>query len=259
MADFGSAKTGSFFLSEASIYLGPQADLYKLNPATHLLGLVKNFSLSYDVGYVELTQGVQNQIVSSTMNKSQLKASWEVFEYTAKNIAFGLGMNGAALTSSPVVTTTSGAVTGTYASPDMTLAVVSATGLVANSWIIVQGATNEEIFVDKIASVATNTLTLTFGIPDNLQSGATVRLATNLDLASTAAQPYLSAAAVSTLSDGTLIRVNLPKVRITKGFTLKADTKAYANLPFEATIYNLVTTDPNYSNFVTRQAELVMG
>jgi len=260
MATFGAAKTGTFMLGEASIMIGAQSDLYKLTPTQHGLGLVKNFQLKSDTGYVDLTQGVQNNIVDSAMNKSQLSASFEVYEYNAKNISYALGLNGSLLTNTSNATTVSVAEsTGTYASPDMSLSVTSATGLAAGNWIVVQGASDDQIYVDKIASIATNVLTLTYGIPDSLLAGAVVRLATSLDLGSTIDQPYLSMAAVGKLRDGTLVRVNVPKIRITKGFNLHFDTKAYGNMPFEATCYNLVTTDANFADFQTRVASLTMA
>ncbi|MDR3436434.1 hypothetical protein [Telmatospirillum sp.] len=260
MSDFGSAVSKTFMLGEATVMLGAQADLYLLTPNINGVGLVKNFSLKGDVGFVDLTQGVQNQIIDSTKNKSQLNSTFEVYEYTAKNIAYALGIDGSSIvTSTLVATTTASAVTGTVASPDMSLPLTSATEFGVGNWILAQGATADQIYVDKIASIATNVLTLTYGIPDSLASGALVRLATNIDLASTVDQPYLSMAAVGKLRDGTLVRVNVPKIRITKGFTMAFDTKNYGNLPFEATVYNLVQSDPNYANFRTRAAELVMA
>lgn len=266
MSNFGTAKTGTFMLGEATVMVGAyganggDSDLFKLNGPQHGLGLVKNFQLKYDTGYVNLTQGLQNNIVDSAMNKSELSCSFEVYEYSAKNIAYALGQNGSLLTNAAVATTVSTAeTTGTYVSPDMSLSVTSATSLTAGSWIIVQGATQDQIYVDLIASVSTNVLTLTYGIPDSLPAGAIVRLAPPQALASTVDQPYLSMAAVGALRDGTLVRINIPKIKITKGFNLHFDTKSYGNMPFEATVYNPVQTDTYYSLFSAQAAQLVMA
>ena len=45
MADFGAANTNTFMLGEATVMIGLPADLYKMTPSTHGIGLVKNFQV----------------------------------------------------------------------------------------------------------------------------------------------------------------------------------------------------------------------
>jgi len=212
----GEAKTNAFMLGSATVMLGPQADLFTLAPSTHSIGLVKNFTTSSEPQYTDLTQGVKNTIVYSVMTSNRIRAQMEVYEYTSKNIAYALGLNGSALTAISASTTTTAAT----------------------------------------AAVATNTLTLNAALPVALASGAVVQKVNPIDVGSTADQPFLSAKIVGQLADGTEVGLLLPKVRITAGFTLGFTTDNFGNLPMEFTCYDLTSDDPNYAVFSGKQGML---
>jgi hypothetical protein len=89
----GESKTTEFLLSQATIMVGPQAKVFELTPALHGIGLVKNVQVTADIGFVELTQGLANQTVSSVNNMINTKISAEVYEYTARNLAYGAGLD----------------------------------------------------------------------------------------------------------------------------------------------------------------------
>ena len=89
----GLATSDEFFLSTATVMIGPQADLMELNVAEHSLGLVKNFSMQSDPTLVELTQGIRNQRVATMVTGTGLKTSWEMYEYTAENLAYAAGLD----------------------------------------------------------------------------------------------------------------------------------------------------------------------
>lgn len=256
MPAFGTAKTNSFMLGEASILIGPQADLRKLNPDDHLLGMVKNFAATNDTGYVELTQGVQNTVVHSTKNRSALRATFEVYEYTSRNIAFSLGLDGADFSTQTVSTALAASVSGSKTTPDTSIDLTSATGFAEGDLILVIGPDDDQIFVDIISGLTGTVATLTYGIPDNLASG-TVKLANDISLASMEAEPFLACVALGNLADGQPVRIEMPKVRITKGFSMNFQTGNYGNLPFELTIYQPVAADPIFTGFETRAARLL--
>jgi len=252
MPDFGSANTGVFSLSEASIFIGPQADLYKLNESNRI-GLTKSFNLKSDVGYVELTEGILNLVVDSQMNKSNLTSSFEVYEYTSKNLAYSLGLDGSTLSPTGAATTIPAGTTGTSETPEMTVTVASPTGITAGKWVVIQGPEQDQMYFDEVASVVTDAVTLTYGVPETLAS-ATMRVVNPIDLGSSKAQPYLSLKAVGQLTDGSPMGVLVPKLRITKGFALALTSKQHGNLPFETTVYRPVSTDPFFSDFSNRSA-----
>ncbi len=248
----GEAKTNAFMLGSATVMIGPQADLFTLAPSTHAIGLVKNFTISSEPQYTDLTQGVKNTIVYSVMTSNRVRAQMEVFEYTSKNIAYALGLNGPPLTPISASTTLSAAVTAAAT----TITVTSATGLTAGNWISIQEGTDDKIFFRRIVSVATNTLTLNAALPVALTSGSVVQRVNKVDVGSTEDQPFLSAKIVGSLADGTEVGLLIPKIRITAGFTMGFVTDNFGNLPFEFTCYDLTSDDPNFSEFGGRQAML---
>ena len=101
----GLAKTDDFLFGTAEVMIGPHADLHDLNPAEHSIGLVKNVAVQQETQYQDLRQGVRNSIVFSKLNQSSVRLSMEVYEYTAKNLAYGLGLDGASLTPTTVSST----------------------------------------------------------------------------------------------------------------------------------------------------------
>lgn len=248
----GEAKTNAFMLGSATVMLGPQADLFTLAPSTHSIGLVKNFTTSSEPQYTDLTQGVKNTIVYSVMTSNRIRAQMEVYEYTSKNIAYALGLNGSALTAISASTTT----TAATAAAATSVVVASATGLTVGTWISIQEGTDDKIFFRQISAVATNTLTLNAALPVALASGAVVQKVNPIDVGSTADQPFLSAKIVGQLADGTEVGLLLPKVRITAGFTLGFTTDNFGNLPMEFTCYDLTSDDPNYAMFSGKQGML---
>jgi hypothetical protein len=245
----GSALTNRFMLGTATVMIGAPSKLYDLKPSSDSVGLVKNFSMASAPSYTELTQGVKNNLVFSVLTKNDVTCSMEVFEYTSKNLTFGLGLDGSSVTAPSVSTTTTGAVVG-----DGTIVVIpvtSATGLAAGDNIMLENNTDDDVHVRKILSIAGLNVTVTraIGTGVTIASGATVRKINRVDVGSLADQPFLAAKVVGKLADGTNCVLLLPKIRITKGFTLAFSSDNFGNLPFEFSIYDLVTTDPFYTDF----------
>lgn len=248
----GEAKTNAFMLGTATVMIGAQSELFSLAPDTHSIGLVKNFTMTSEPGYTDLTQGVKNTIVYSVMTSNTVRAQMEVYEYTSKNISYALGLNGGSLNAQ-----TTGSTLGTaYTALGATISVVSATGLVVGDYIAIQEGTDDKVFFRKITTVATNVLTLSSSVPVNLAVGTFVRKVNAIDIGSKADQPFLCAKIVGTIADGTEIGILVPKLRVTNGFTMGFVTDNYGNLPFEFTVYDLVSTDPNYAEFNGKQAML---
>lgn len=94
MSQAGSAKTESFNIGTATVMIGPMAEVMDLTPEKHSIGLVKNFTFSANDTYTELTQGVTNEIVYSVKTGSEITATMEVYEYTPRNLAYALGLDG---------------------------------------------------------------------------------------------------------------------------------------------------------------------
>lgn len=247
---YGLANTNRFMLGAATLLLGPQADLFNLTRAKHSVGMIKNFALTAEPSFTELTQGVRNTVVFSVMTGHAVRGSAELYEFTPQNIAYTAQMNGAAFVADTnIETTTTAAVDGTT-TPATSITVAAATGLAADDWILIQSPTSPDDAVPrKIVSIATDTLTVAPAIERQIASGATVRRMNFIEVGGKEEVPFYSALVHGVLADGSELTVALPKVRVTNGLNLSFQTNDYGNMPIELGVYDLVATDPHYAVF----------
>lgn len=249
----GFAKTDNFLLSSATVMIGLPAELNDLNPTEHSIGLVKNFTMTSDPAYTDLTQGAKGTIVFSTLTSNPVKASMEVYEYTAANLMYALGLDGADAATPATSTTLSSGVT---ASPAVsTFSVTSATGFAQGKYVLIEGDAIDNFIVRKITGVSGTTITVDHTLPA-IASGSKVTVVNSVDVGSKDEQPFFSAKIAGKLANGEDIVVLIPKLRITKGFNLAFVTNDYGNMPFEFTVYDLVSTDTFYNDFKTANARL---
>lgn len=264
----GLAKTDRFQFSTASILVGPQADQLKLNSVDHSIGLVKNVIVDANPTSIELTQGLQNDVVFSANNSMQLKISAEVYEYTARNLAYGLSLDATSpslFTTSPVPV----ALTAPVAAAATTLTVSSdvSAQFPAGSWAFLQEGTDDVVHLFKVTSsaFASTITTITFtGYP--VPTGMTFTTAAGRigKVNKIDADPNASNASVAVRIIGNLvtdkrpIMLHFPKVKILKGFSMRFTSDGFGNLPFEFTPYTPVPTDPGYTaDFKQRMSILV--
>jgi hypothetical protein len=159
MSKAGSAKSESFNLGAATVMIGPKEKVLDLTPEEHSLGLVKNFTFSANDQYLDLTQGVRNTVVYSVKTGSEITASMEVYEYTAKNLAYALGLEGYDLVEG-VDMTLNTAITGASSTASIeAIAPKGATAddIVVGDYVTIQGnkSSNEDlVFVGKAATVS---------------------------------------------------------------------------------------------------------
>lgn len=250
----GEAKSQQFMLGTATVMIGPQSELFNLNPDEHSIGLVKNFSISGQPSYTELTQGVKNNVVFSVMTANPVTATMEVYEHTSKNLAYGLGLDGSKLDPISDSTTTNADVPANIAGTS-DIPVAAVTGFTVGDWIqaAVPGA-NDKLLVAKIKTIDAAAKTLTVDDAQKfdyeLPAGTVVRKVNVVGIGSKSDQPFLSAKIVGSLADGTPVALLIPKVRITGGFTLAFKTDSFGNLPYKFQPYDLVETDPFYDTFL---------
>lgn len=241
----GEAKTTDFMLGDASVMLGPLAEVFDLTPADHGLGLVKGVSVSSEAQFVELTQGVKNTRVASVMTGNNVTASFEVYEYTARNLTYASGLDGEGV----VDVTASGTLDGTISASDTTFDVGTGEGssFSTGDWLVVGDKDN--VSVRQVASVATDTITVTTAFSNAHAAGQKVYARNKIDIGQKDYQPYLGCKVVGTDANGKHISIIFPKVRITSGFTMGFASDDFQNMPFEMQTYDLVTTDALYSTF----------
>jgi hypothetical protein len=254
----GTAQTKSFLLSSATVMVGPQADLHKLNPAEHSIGLVKNFTMNADPTFVELTQGLKNHIVMSVKNGEGIRCSMEVYEYTLRNLAYAAGFDASGAGYDPVDTiwVTSAAIatnTVVEVASDIT------TDLAAGDYVFLQNGYDDKVHIAKVASAvfATSKTTVTFATGYETPVGASFPIGSRLGKVKklemgngTNVQPELAAKIVGLLpKDNAPFTILLPRMKISKGFGVAFQTDNFGNLPFEFTPYAGTPEDPFYAEY----------
>ncbi len=259
----GVAKTNKFVLSTATVMIGQMTDLHNLNPVEHSIGLVKNFQLTHDPAYVELGQGITNQIVASVKNQDTLNCSMEVYEFTTRNIAYAAGLDASGIAFDPISTTYPVSAAST------TTTVKTATDVSAlilpGDFIFVQKGTEDVVHIAKVLTsvFSTGVTTITFAtgysIPVSVTFGVGDRIGkvTKVSVGGDTFQPTLAAKVVGILpQDGAPFTVLFPKIKITKGLGVSFQSDNFSNLPFEFTPYAGVPGDAFYSEYSTASLAL---
>lgn len=156
MPGAGSAKTESFNLGAATVMIGPKADVLDFTPEKHGIGLVKNFTFSSSDQYLDLTQGIRNTVVYSVKNGSDITASMEVYEYTSRNLAYALGLEGFELIEGADLALKEN-INGDMVTTEIKVSASSdssASDFLSDDYVIIQGnkSSNEDlVFVGKLA------------------------------------------------------------------------------------------------------------
>lgn len=249
----GEAKTEQFMLGTATVMIGEMADLFNLNPEDHSIGLVKNFTMTSEPGYTELTQGVKNTTVYSIMTSNPVRATMEVYEHTSKNLAYALGLNGGSYDIAPgtIGSTTNADIAGDPAGVSV-IPAANVASFQIGMWIMLQDKnTGDNIFMGEVKSTdsTAKTITVKQKITSAVPMGSPIRPFKPVGIGSKDDQPYLSAKVVGKLANGDTVALLIPKIRITAGFTLAFRTDNFGNLPFTMTLYDLVNSDEFFEAF----------
>jgi len=241
----GLSRTNDFMLGTATVMLGAEADLFDLGPENSI-GLVKNFTLTTDPSYTELSQGVKNTLVHSILTQNTVRASMEAYEYTGQNIAYALGLGG---------TFDKKVITSTVATPvadnDTSFDVAAGDGadFAVDDYVMIHVDTLDNFVIRKITAIATDELTVNAPFDGVIPAGVKVSLINKIGGGSKEDQPYYSAKIAGKLANGEPVVILIPKVRIVQGFNFAFTSDDYANMPFEFTVYDPVNTDTHYSYF----------
>ena len=254
----GEARTSDFLLTTATLMVGPRDKVMELTPEKHSLGLIKNVQVTTEPQFVTLTQGVENIEVAAVNVSTQARISGEVYEYTARNIAYGAGIDAAATEYDPIDTQALLGAPITTGGDEVTLVTgnASTAGIVAGSFIVIQDtAQGDRVHVGKVASIASDVITLAAGY--ELPADATFAVATtvvyrvhNIKVGSQLKRPAMGVKLVGLLPEtGEPITLVFPKVRITRGLSLAFQNENFSNMPFEFAPLALLLGDPFYADF----------
>lgn len=259
----GSAVSQQFQFSVASVLVGPMASQLSLNSAAHSIGLVKNVMVEASPSVVELTQGLQNDVVFSAVNNMPIKVSAEVFEFTAKNLAYGLSLDATTgytpiATSNPLFASVAAAATTAVVVGDVT------TTYTAGSWIFIQQGTDDAVHIAKVSSATFSSPNTTinfvgYPVPAGMTftTGGRIGKVNRIDADPDAANQSLAVRIVGTqVGDKRPVVLHFPKARILKGFAMRFTSDNFGNLPFEFTPYVPLSTDVGYSADFTKRMNI---
>lgn len=260
----GNAKTNKFMLSTATVMLGPLEDLHKLNPADNTVGLVKNFQFTGEAQYTELTQGIRNAVVMSVRTGEGLRTSCEVYEFTAKNLAFAAGKDASGTTYDVVEEMSALGTAAVGDDTDLVLAADPTAPIVAGEYLFIQKGQDDYVHVVKVGSYDDVSMTVTiapgFEIPStmNFPVGARVGRLKRVDVGTHDTQPDLACKVTGILpKDNTPFTILLPKVKVTRGLGISFASDNFSNMPFEMQPYEMVMDDPFYDEYGHAQAILL--
>lgn len=258
----GEARSIDFLVGTATIMLGLPADLRNFRPETHSIGLVKNVKLMAEATYIELTQGLRNSVVHSVKTGEPVRASAEVYEFNASNWSYALGFSGynvgipALNAGSATITTVEALVpSGDILAPadvtgydDFTLSTV--TNFAVGDYVLIQVGYNDVVVPRRITTIAGSVITVDAPIKNvAFPAGVTVNKCLVVPVGRKSEQPFLAAKIVGNMADGREIAIEIPKLRITKGFDITFQTSDYTNMPFEFAVYDQIPADNQYARF----------
>lgn len=252
----GEAKTSQFLLSMATVMIGPRAELMALRPDLHSIGLVKNVQVTTEPTNVVLTQGLQGVEVATVQTGNPARMSAELYEYSARNLAYGASIDATGVAYDPITTQFALQTAIANGGVSVALATGTATPIVAGDFIVIQDLNiPDKVHVGKVASKATDTLTLdaAYSIP----TGQAYAVATTviykvnmIKVGAVAKQPAYAMKMVGNLPEtGEPITVLFPKARITKGIGLSFQNENFSNMPFEFSPQAVLPGDPFYADF----------
>ena len=255
--------TNQFNIGISTLMIGPMDKVLELTPEEHSIGLIKNFTITSETNEVTLTQGIRNTQVDSQVTGNTIQMTTDVYEYTAKNIAYAAQLAGEnfSLTGNYKLKT---AITGGVSATAVVLKNVPASAqadLSAGDTIALQCTSTKDydkIWLGKVAEAPTWTadsqdetvgdlsITLTAAIPTGWEFAAddSVFYVNLIPVGSDEPQPYYGVKIVGILPNGNEpFTIICPKAKITGGFNISFTTDNYGSMPFQLTPYDMTKAD----------------
>lgn len=255
--------TTQFNIGISTVMVGPMEEVLRLTPdgemgANHSIGLIKNFSLSSETSEVTLTQGLRNTQVDSQVTGVTTQLTMEVYEYTAKNLAYAAQLKGEDFNLTGTYELASPVTGGTSATSITLAGAADHFGDFQPGTIVAIQSTSDKkydkVYLAQISTAPTApaegdtdvSLTLTTAIPADwsFAKGDKVFVVNMIPVGSDEAQPYYGVKIVGVLPNGNEpVTIVCPKAKVTAGFTLGFTTDNYGNMPFQITPYDLTADD----------------
>lgn len=255
--------TNKFNIGVSTMMIGPMDKVLELTPEEHSVGLIKNFTITSETNEVTLTQGLRNTQVDSQVTGVTTQITADVYEYTAKNIAYAAQLAGEdfSLTGNYKLKT---AITGGSSATAVVIKDVPASAqadLAEGDTIALQCTSTKDydkIWLGKVSGTPTWTadaddenkgslsITLDKAIPSGWDFAVndSVFFVNLIPVGSDESQPYYGVKIVGILPNGNEpFTVIVPKAKVTDGFNINFTTENYGSMPFQLTPYDMTKDD----------------
>lgn len=252
----GEAKTSKFLLSEATVMIGPSDKVFELTPADHGIGLTKSVRMEVTHGWTELTQGVTSQVVYSVNTSIESMISAEIYEYTAKNLAYAAQLDATDVNYAELALTMTLAAPIDDSDTDIVLTTGQGTNFAVGDYVVLQKNAGDTVAVVKISAKSTDTLTIDtaggFALPTGVTwtvAGTKIyRVRKPIAVGESETPMTYGVKIVGLLPEGKRpVTMIFPKVRVMKGLNLAFDSQNFSNMPFEFKPYALLPEDDFYA------------
>lgn len=250
-------KTNAYLLGNATLMMTPFGnDPFLLTPEDDSIGMVKNIAMNVESDTIELRNGIQQVLIDSQKSNVRTTISAEVYEFSAKNLFYGLSL--ARATVAPKRGKLKTALSGASAQSTITVQTnplpgdsssgISAVGdIPVGATIMIQRAGGESDYVYPARVTAATTVsggdyTVTVAVPAGLQFSAndTVWVVNEVPIGDQIDADFFSLKIAGTLSNyAKPVVMIIPKVKVVRGFQLNFSETDYGSMPFEFAPYYL--------------------
>lgn len=260
--------TDQYNIGVATVMVGRPEDVLTLSPEANSIGLIKNFSLTSETNEVTLTQGLRNTIVDSQVTSVTTQATFEVYEYTASNLAYAAGLDGSNFSMRGEYKLGSAITGGTSATSVILKNVSESYTLPAGTILAIQCSSDkmyDKVYLAKVASSEVSETTLTVTLDAAIPAGwdfvedDKVFVVNPIPVGSDEPQPYFGIKIVGVLPNGNEpFTIIFPKAKITSGLNINFTTENYSSMPFEVTPYDLTISDAMFDTFKKYNSNLII-
>lgn len=228
-----TAKTQEFFIGDLDLRVS--TDLTKAGELTISdgIGLMTECTISMTTNEVKLQAGFPQRTYATAVSSRDLTITGSLSEYSVSNMAMLYGDKQAfmAAQSEAAAATTLGT---PFTAGGTTLAVADATDFTVGDTIMIRSANStDDVFIVEVTAIATNDVTVAYGIPNDYAAGAMVSKVITIELGSEEAIPPMTVQVVGVMPlDQEPFVYDVWKATISGTIEVSNSTDNFGTLPY---------------------------
>lgn len=245
------AKTTNFMLSSADLMLGPELDVFDLNPTDHSIGLIKDFTLSLRPSSVKLPTGLTASPRKTVRKQGTLNVSMEVYEYTADNVSYAAGL------SKPAIKTFVASLTSEALEDATTLNVSTTNGVADGDTILI--FTENGSYSREVESFTSNQITIIKPIGFSLPASTVCTSSNVISVGPVDDIKTFSCRVYAKLANDTPVEMLFPKVSVVSELILAFSTTEYGSIPLQLECFETLPGDPHHDHFGRDPGQIIIS